>query len=152
MTHSSIEVVRQHALPIAVIRRQAHPSELSRVVPELCGRVWTAVKAQHAHAGRHVAVYWDDRIRIEVGVELHGRFVDDGEVVQSATPAGTVARVTHLGPYGELAVAHDAIHQWVHRDGRDLAGPRWEIYGHWEQEWNADASKIRTDIYYLLTP
>jgi hypothetical protein len=26
-----------------------------------------------------------------------------------------------------------------------------EIYGHWENEWNADPSRIRTDVYYLLS-
>jgi hypothetical protein len=32
-----------------------------------------------------------------------------------------------------------------------LAGPNWEIYGHWQNEWNKDPSQIRTDVYYLLT-
>src|SRR5437763_728362 len=26
----------------------------------------------------------------------------------------------------------------------------WEIYGHWEESWNTDSSKIRTDVVYLL--
>ena len=32
-----------------------------------------------------------------------------------------------------------------------LAGPSWEIYGHWLPEWNADPSRIRTDVFYLLS-
>jgi hypothetical protein len=44
----------------AVIRRHASASELSRVVPQCCGLVWNAVRAQQARAGRHVAIYWDD--------------------------------------------------------------------------------------------
>ena len=31
-----------------------------------------------------------------------------------------------------------------------LAGPNWEIYGHWVDEWNRDPSKIRTDVFYLI--
>jgi hypothetical protein len=31
-----------------------------------------------------------------------------------------------------------------------LAGPNWEVYGHWQDEWNSDPSKIRTDVFYLL--
>ena len=140
------------SIPLAVVRRQAKQSELSRLVPECCGLVWNVVRGQKTKAGRHVAVYWDGTIRLEVGVELHSPFVEDGDVVHSATPAGAVASVTHLGPYGGLGAAHDAIDQWCTANNRRKAGPSWEIYGHWQDEWNADPSKIRTDIYYLLSP
>jgi hypothetical protein len=26
------------------------------------------------------------------------------------------------------------------------------IYGHWQPEWNADPSRIRTDVFYLVAP
>jgi effector-binding domain-containing protein len=152
MTAHTVEILEMPSVPLAVIRRQASPAELSALVPECCGIVWQAVKAQKAAAGRHVAVYWDGSIRLEVGVELLGSFVDDGEVVQSATPAGTVASVTHLGPYGGLGAAHDTVRRWAETQGRRLAGPSWEIYGHWQREWDADPSAIRTDVCYLLAP
>jgi effector-binding domain-containing protein len=137
--------------PLAVVRRQVAGWELATVVPECCGLVWQAVKAQKARAGRHVAVYLDDSIRVEVGVELLDHvFLDDGEVVRSVTPAGTVACTTHLGPYSLLAEAHEAIHDWCAEQGHELAGPRWEIYGHWRPEWDADPSQIRTDVHYLI--
>src|SRR5215831_16587882 len=136
------------SISVAVVRRQARASELSRVVPECCGLVWNVVRAQHAKGGRHVAIYWDDGIRLEVGVELNGPFAERDDVVRSATPAGLVASATHFGPYGELGAAHDAIHRWCRANGHDLAGPKWEIYGHWQPEWNADPSQIRTDVFY----
>ena len=34
--------------------------------------------------------------------------------------------------------------------GRALAGPNWEIYGHWQEDWNEDPAKIRTEVFYLL--
>jgi effector-binding domain-containing protein len=138
------------AVSLAVVRRHAAQAELAALVPECCGIVWQAVKAQKAAAGRHVAIYWDASIHLEVGVELLGPFDDDGEVVRSATPAGTVASITHLGPYGELGSAHDAIRRWCETHGHRLAGPSWEIYGHWRPEWDADPSAIRTDVCYLL--
>jgi hypothetical protein len=109
MASHAVEIVEMPSVPLAVIRRQARPSELSGLVPECCGIVWQAVKAQKAAAGRHIALYWDGSIRLEVGVELLGPFVDDGEVVRSATPAGTVASITHLGPYAGLDAAHEAL-------------------------------------------
>jgi effector-binding domain-containing protein len=150
MTAPTVAIQRLDSIPLAVIRRQVRQSELSRVVPECCGLVWAAVRAQRARAGRHVAIYWDGSIRVEVGVELFGAFAERGEVVLSATPAGTVACATHFGPYGGLGAAHDAIQRWCRANNHSLAGPQWESYGHWLPEWNADPSQIRTDVYYLL--
>jgi effector-binding domain-containing protein len=147
---SQVEMRQRDSIPVAVIRRQARVAELSRVVPECCGLVWNAVRAQHTKGGRHVAIYWDAAIRLEVGVELLGPFVEQGDVVRSATPAGTVASVAHFGPYGTLGVAHTAIHQWCTTQGHRLAGPKWEIYGHWQSEWDANPSQIRTDVFYLI--
>jgi hypothetical protein len=33
-----------------------------------------------------------------------------------------------------------------------LAGPNREIYGHWKDEWHADPSQIRTDVFYQVAP
>ena len=150
MTAPTVALQQLDSIPLAVIRRQARPADLSRVVPQCCGLVWAAVRAQQARGGRHVAVYWDRSIRLEVGVELFGPFVEQGEIVRSATPAGRIAWATHFGPYGGLGVAHDAIQRWCRANDHTLAGPQWEIYGHWLPEWNKDPSQIRTDVYYLL--
>jgi len=151
MPSYAVQMRRLESVPLAVIRRQATRSDLARIVPECCGRVWDVVRAQQTKAGRHVAIYWDGSIRLEVGVELHGAFVDDGEVVRSTTPAGAVASTTHLGPYGDLGAAHAAVREWCAANGHALAGPNWEIYGHWLREWDDDPSRIRTDVYYLLS-
>jgi len=152
MNSQTIELQRLDSVPLAVIRRQARPSDLSRVIPECCGLVWKAVRAQKTPAGRHVALYWDfeSTIRLEVGVELLGPFAEEGDIVRSATPSGMVASATHFGPYGGLSAAHDAIHEWCKSNNQRVAGPSWEIYGHWLDEWNADPSRIRTDVFYLL--
>jgi effector-binding domain-containing protein len=145
-----IELQHLDSIPLGVIRRRVSRAELSRVVPECCGLVWNVARAQHAKAGRHVAVYWDGTIRLEVGVELEGPFVEQGGVVRSATPAGLVASTTHFGPYGGLGAAHLAVREWCEVHGHRLAGPNWEIYGHWLPEWNDAPSEIRTDVYYQV--
>jgi effector-binding domain-containing protein len=139
------------SIPLAVVRLRAKPQELSKVVPAACGTVWNVIRSQQVPgAGRHVAVYLDGQINLEVGVELQAPFVGYGEVVGSATPAGSVVTTTHYGPYQKLCHAHEAIRLWSRQQGYSLAGPNWEIYGHWLEEWNADPSKIRTDVFYLL--
>lgn len=144
--------LEQHAgQPLAVVRRRAKPHELAKVVPDACGTVWGAVRAlQVPGAGRHVAVYRDGEINLEVGVELPAPFPGHGEVVGSATPSGPVATTTHFGPYGQLHAAHEAILRWCEGNGYKRAGPSWEVYGHWTDECARDPTKIRTDVYYLL--
>jgi hypothetical protein len=146
--------LEQHSgLPLAVVRRRASLQELATVVPDACGTVWGVVRAQRVPgAGRHVAVYWDGQINLEVGVELDAPFAGHGEVVGSATPAGPVAATTHYGPYSQLHQAHEAIRLWCANNRHRLAGPHWEIYGHWKSEWDSEPAKIRTDVFYLLVP
>jgi effector-binding domain-containing protein len=152
MTLSEVQVAHVGSTPLAVLRRQVRASELSTVVPEGCGVVWSFVRARQLRAGRHVAVYWDCTIRLEVGVELIDSFQDGGDVVRSATPAGRAASVVHFGPYNQLGMAHQAIRDWCSAHNLQLAGPNWEVYGHWLNEWNSDPSQIRTDVFYQLVP
>jgi effector-binding domain-containing protein len=135
--------------PIAVVRRCAPAQALSTVVPAACGEVWNVIRARAvAGAGRHVAVYYDGCINLEVGVEVPPGFVGDGDgdVFASMTPAGLVATTEHVGPYDRLGDAHAAIRDWCRHQGHAVAGPNWEIYGHWID----DHAQPRTDVFYLL--
>ena len=140
--------LEQHGgIPLAVVRRRASAPELSKVITDACGTVWNVVKEQQiTGAGRHVAVYLDSQIQMEIGVEVSGEFAGNGRVVPSSTPAGPVATTFHLGPYHRLGEAHAAILRWCEAHRRPLAGPSWEIYGHWDD----DPSKRRTDVFYRL--
>src|SRR5262245_65176224 len=101
-----IRLEKQAARPLAVVRRRASLGELPRVVPEACGIVWNILRTNIVSgAGRHIAVYWDCEINLEVGVEMAAPFAGCGEVVASQTPAGTVATTTHYGPYQQLHAA-----------------------------------------------
>jgi effector-binding domain-containing protein len=52
----------------------------------------------------------------------------------------------HRGPYEGLGSAHQVIWDWCAANGREMAGPRWEIYG----DWYEDQSQLETEVYYLL--
>ena len=147
------DIRREHLTgrPLAVVRRHASLHELSKVIPDACGVAWNAARAkQITGLGRLVALYLDDQINLEVGVELEAPIEDQDNLFASATPAGAVAAAVHFGPYQRLPEAHQAIRQWCAGHGHALAGPSWEIYGHWKDEWKSDPSLIRTDVYYLL--
>jgi effector-binding domain-containing protein len=81
-----------------------------------------------------------------VGVEVTQPFIGSDPVYCSSTPAGTAATTEHFGPYDRLGEAHEAICRWCADQGLVLAGPSWEVYGHWTN----DPEQLKTAVYYLL--
>lgn len=73
-------------------------------------------------------------------------FSPAGRVVAWRLPGGELAMTTHRGDYAALGHAHEAVHRFAEGRGRELAGPRWEIYGHMHD----DPRALTTEVYYLL--
>jgi effector-binding domain-containing protein len=145
-----IKLTNAEAIPTAVIRSRVQPTELSKFVPAACGEVWSFIRsAGLPRPGRHVALYLDSGL-VEVGAEMSERFAGNGRVSCSQLPAGCAVTTTHFGSYARLAEAHSEIRQWCATHDHRLSGICWEIYGHWDESWNADPSKIRTDVFHLL--
>jgi effector-binding domain-containing protein len=95
---------------------------------------------------QNVMLYKDQRPDVEVGVLVSASFEPQGRVVPSELPGGDVAMATHRGDYAQLGVTHDAVRDYVTAAGRELAGPRWEIYAH----GRPDPSENDTEVYWLL--
>ena len=132
---------------MAVVRCRAKVSELASVIPKACGEVWAFVRSANLpHPGRNLALYLDGEMNLEVGVEVTQPFTGNDRVVCSSTPAGMVATAVHWGPYDRLGEAHKAVHEWCATHGHKVAGPSWEVYGHWYDE----PGQLRTDVFYLL--
>jgi effector-binding domain-containing protein len=150
MTMSAIQVADLPAINLAVVRRTVTRAQLSDAVRDGCGRAWAYAKRLGLHGGHNVAVYWDGAIRLESGVELAAVFPEGNGIVGSSTPAGLTAFADHLGPYQQLGAVHAAIRAWCSANGLERAGPNWEIYGHWQAEWNAAPERIETRVCYLV--
>jgi effector-binding domain-containing protein len=145
-----IQLANAEAILTAVIRSHVHPKELSKFVPAACGEVWSfARSAGLPRPGRNIALYLDAGL-VEVGAEVSERFAGNDRVHCSQLPTGRVATTTHFGPYPRLGDAHSEIRQWCAEHGHPPSGICWEIYGHWDESWNTDPSKIRTDVFHLL--
>ncbi len=97
---------------------------------------------------QNVMLYKDRTPDVEIGVLVSGPFEPEGHVILSELPGGEVATATHRGDYGKLGVTHDAVRERVAAEGRELAGPCWEIYGH----GGADPGKQETEVFWLLRP
>lgn len=146
-----ITMANSEATPTAVVRGRVEPKELSKFVPAACGEVWSFIRsAGLPNPGRHLALYLDSSGTVEVGAEVSAPFIGNDRVHCSQLAVGRVVTTTHFGPYPRLSEAHTAIRQWCAENGNRLGGISWEIYGHWDESWNNDPSKIRTDVFYLL--
>ena len=127
--------------PIAVIHGRATTANLSKQIRELFDQFYAGFKGK---GGLNIVLYPCSSVagefEIACGVQLeHGG--------NASTPGGAVATTVHMGSYDQIKNAHTAIHQWTGESGRRLAGPSWEVYGHWTD----DAANLRTDIFYLLS-
>jgi hypothetical protein len=136
---------------IAAVRVRLPIRAVPQRFAEFLGQVYAASRGGAIELdGQNVFVYSGDvdgDADVEFGVGTARAFDQIGAVVHSATPSGEVATTTHWGDYANLAAAHDAVVAWCRSEGRSIAGPRWEVYGHWTD----DPAKRRTDIFYLLS-
>jgi NAD(P)-dependent dehydrogenase (short-subunit alcohol dehydrogenase family) len=124
-------------------------------------RVAVITGASHGIGAGLVAGYREAGYSV-VGVALHAPpsqesdyVTVEGDVAQPETAERVVnaaldrfgridTLVNNAGIY--IGDAHDAVHQQAAAHGRELAGPRWEIYGHWRE----DPSELETEVFWLL--
>ena len=144
----SVELTTVESFILAAVRRTATFNDLDKVVTDGLSTVWEFVNREGLpHTGTNVVVYRDELTNFECGVQVLAPFTGQGTVFCGTTPAGPAAMVAHLGPYQSLPEAHSFLRHWCRTHQRILAGPCWEVYGHWTE----DPAQRRTDVYYLLT-
>jgi effector-binding domain-containing protein len=147
MNHQ-VTVTDAAARPTAVVAATTTWPEFPALWKELLDEVWACLRAGGVHRGcRNVMLYRDDVPHVEVGVELRQPCPLTGRVMASTLPAGQVAVTLHRGPYAGLASAHRAVLDWCAIQGREPAGPRWEVYG----PHRDDPAELETEVCYLLS-
>jgi effector-binding domain-containing protein len=101
--------------------------------------------------GHNVFLYRHDidaagAMTIDFGVQVTRAFAADGDVRCVTTPEGEAASTVHVGAYGGLNAAHNAVQAWIAANGRRMGDWSWEIYG----DWNDDPQQLETQVLYLL--
>jgi len=139
--------------PLAAVRRRVRIRDIGRTWKPALDLVWEFLRRHEdlREGGHNCFLYHhpaerDAPMDIDFGVQVIRPFESEGEVIYTETPEGEVAITTHTGSYDKLAAAHDAIHYWRAETGRTFGGYSWEIYG----DWMDDASKLETQVIYLL--
>jgi effector-binding domain-containing protein len=133
--------------PTAVVAATTSWQEFPMLWKTLLDEVWACLHAGGVYRGcRNVMLYRDDVPHVEVGVELLVPCPLTGRVVASTLPGGQVAMTVHRGGYAGLGEAHQAVLDWCTTQGRQPAGPHWEVYG----PHSDDPAEVWTEVYYLL--
>jgi effector-binding domain-containing protein len=154
MPTSGVTVVTVDPRPTAVVAQTTSWEEFPHLWSQLLEEVYAVIRSSTQLATeadgrpkwRNVMLYKDHLPTVEVGVLAPTSFAGEGRVIASELPGGETATAVHRGDYAQLGRTHDAVRQFVEAQRLELAGPRWEIYGHWRE----DPSQLETEIYYLL--
>ena len=139
------------AQPILSIRTTATMDRIGEVMGPLFGEVYGRIKQiGREPAGMPFAVYHSmdgDAIDLECGMPVDSPMEGAGRVQAGELPAGTVATVTHMGPYDALRQTWAALTEWMSTQGLQPAGAPWEVYAT-DPGAEPDQSKWRTDIFF----
>ena len=151
-TRYEVREVGVAARSVAGVRARVPRGRVAQEFGRHLDQVYAAARAGGVKLdGQNIFIYRaanDDQLTVDFCVGVTEPFAAVGSVTPLETPQGIAAMTTHPGEYARLGEANAAILDWCRANDRQLAGPSWEVYGH----WNADAALLRTEVYYLLQP
>lgn len=149
-----VSVQRSAPRSIAAVRARLSAPRIPAVFASYLDQVYAAARSGAVQLdGQNIFVYRNapdqpDQVDVEFSVGSKSTFAPIGNVQPIQLPIGEVATTTHWGAYSGLGAAHSAVIAWCRAHGRELAGTRWEVYGHWTE----NEAQQRTDVYHLLQP
>jgi effector-binding domain-containing protein len=150
LEHYDVRETIVAARPVAGVRAQVPRGRVAQEFGRYLDQVYAAARTGAVSLdGQNIFIYrdaTDKQLTVDFCVGVKAPFAPIGAVVPLETPSGVAAMTTHHGDYGGLGRANDAIHAWCRTNSRRLAGPSWEVYGHWHD----DPAQLQTDVYYLL--
>ena len=97
-----------------------------------------------------------ERVDVEVGIPVSAPVsnlstsadAQPGELYASELPGGQVAITIHRGSYDGLSKTYDALHDWIHEQGRDEGPGPWESYVDDPSEVPTD--EVKTEVIWPL--
>ena len=136
---------------IASIRTVTTMDRIGEPMGPLFEEVFRYLQEQgHEPAGMPFALYYamdGQTVEFACGIPVSSPIEGSDRVEPGELPAGTVATVTHSGPYDGLPQTWSALTEWMRTQGLQPAGAPWEVYVT-DPRVEHDQSKWRTDIFF----
>lgn len=146
--------------PTAAVRLKARTDALSEVfdehLPAIAKRLADmGIEPAGPPYGRYHE-YGPEQVDVEVGIPVSApppnlqslAEAAEGEMAFSELPAGPTAITVHRGSYDGLAQTYDALHDWIHAQGKDEGLAPWESYV--DDPGEVDEADLKTEVCWPL--
>jgi effector-binding domain-containing protein len=131
MAHSC-EVKEQAAQPTLSIRTRTSVEALPQVMGQTYGKIAQYLGSLGEQpAGPPFAAYYNmdmEDLDVEIGFPVSREIAGRDDIQAGQLPGGRVATCLHVGPYGEIADAYNALSEWIEAEGYEASGISYEMY------------------------
>ena len=139
------------AQPILGIRTTTGMDKIAQIMGPLFGEVYGYIQAQGQRpAGMPLTIYHSmdgNTVELECALPVASPMAGAGRIQPGELPCGTMASITHMGPYDDLPATWAALTEWMQSEGLEAGGAPWEVYVT-DPGAEPDKSKWRTDIFF----
>jgi effector-binding domain-containing protein len=134
MSEQRVEVTELAAQPVLSIRETIPVARLGDTMGERIGVLSRFLRERGTPpAGPPYVRYHtftDTETDMEFGVPVKEPTTGDGSISSGHLPAGPAVTTWHLSAHDRLGEAYARLDAWRTENGREPAGPAWEVY-HW---------------------
>jgi effector-binding domain-containing protein len=152
---SDISLLERAPQPTAVVRATIPVSEIPKFLGHAYAAVMQVLASQHiAPTGAPFACYLGAptaTVEMEAGFPIAAECAPEGEVTPGQLPGGSIATITHVGPYDTLVNTYNLLMAWISEQGLVRGEVMWEIYLSDPQQ-EPDPSTWRTQIFWPVSP
>ena len=139
------------AQSILGIRTTTTMDKLATIMGPLFGEIYGYIQQSGQQpAGMPLAIYHSmegNTVDLECAMPVASPMESTDRIRSGELPAGTVATVTHIGPYDDLGGTWTALVKWIEANEFEPAHAPWEVYVT-DPGAEPDPSKWRTDIFF----
>ena len=126
------EIKDQNAQPTLSIRERTPIDGLPQLLGESYGKIaGYLAELGEQPAGAPFAAYYNmdmQDLDVEIGFSVTKPLDGKGDIQASEVPGGKLAIAMHVGRYGDIAPAYDALTQFVKENGYEPTGVSYEFY------------------------
>jgi effector-binding domain-containing protein len=146
-----LSLTQRAAQHTAVVRAMIPTGQIPAFLGHAYGAVIQALSAQGmTPVGEPFAYYLHaptPNVEMEAGFPVATQCMPSGDVVPSELPGGTIASVTHVGPYEAMVETYNQLNAWATEQGLVLGESMWETYLIDPQQ-EPDSNRWRTQVLW----